>query len=225
MNAFFRVIDQIMHRKVAFLVTFFVVFTLSYGILYAFDFLPEPAPSEVVEPVDEEDVDEAVNTTTNSVVTTPVSIPGGSLPETLGIPSLDRTVTILNPASRSVESLDAALLKGVVRHPDSAALGEDGNLFILGHSSYLPIVHNKNFQALNGIQNLVWGDTITLTSDDTEYTYRVEKVYKAKASALVIPIAGEGKRLTLATCNSFGSTDDRYIVEASLVSTNVLTSL
>ena len=77
MNAFFGVIDQIMHRKVAFLVTFFVVFTLSYGILYAFDFLPEPASSEIVEPVDEEEVDEAVSTTTNSVVTTPVSIPGG----------------------------------------------------------------------------------------------------------------------------------------------------
>ena len=95
-------------------------------------------------------------------------------------------------------------------------------MFILGHSSYLPTVHNRNFQALNGIQNLKWGDTIKLRSKDTEYTYKVEKTYKVKASGFTVPVAGKGKTLTLATCNSFGSTDDRYIVEATLVATKAL---
>ena len=110
--------------------------------------------------------------------------------------------------------MDTALLEGAVRHPDSAKLAQNGNVFILGHSSYLPTVINKNFQAFNGIQELAWGDTIEVSSGSHVYVYEVEKVFKAQASDLTVPIAGEERRLTLATCNSFGSTDDRFIVEA-----------
>jgi LPXTG-site transpeptidase (sortase) family protein len=139
------------------------------------------------------------------------------LPETLRIPKLDRVVTVLNPASRTIADLDAALLSGVVRHPDSAHLEQLGNVFILGHSSYLPVVRNKNFQAFNGIEQLDWGDTIFITADGVEYEYRVDRVYRARAQEVTVPIAGDEKQLTLATCNSFGSKDDRFIVEASQV--------
>ena len=138
-------------------------------------------------------------------------------PLSITIPAIDKTVAVLNPTSRLVADLDAALLEGVVRHPDSATLEQNGTVFILGHSSYLPAVRNKNFQAFNGIQDLKWGDTITISSTDGDYVYRVDKVYRAKAGEVVVPIAGPKQRLYLATCNSFGSTDDRYIVEADLV--------
>jgi len=36
---------------------------------------------------------------------------------------------------------------------------------------------------------------------------------------VTVPIADTGQMLTIATCNSFGSTDDRYIVEATLQAT------
>jgi LPXTG-site transpeptidase (sortase) family protein len=144
-------------------------------------------------------------------------------PVSLSIPSLDRVVTVLNPETRDIVELDRELLKGVVRHPDSALLGEEGNVVILGHSSYLPNVMNKNFQALNGVQKMKWGDIITLESDGTEYTYRVEKVYQAKASGVTIPTEVTGKRLTLVTCNSFGAKEDRFIVEAKLLSEKALT--
>lgn len=137
------------------------------------------------------------------------------IPVALQIPRLNKTVTVLNPQSRLINDLDAALLSGVVRHPDSARLDQEGNVFILGHSSYLPVVTNRNFQAFNGIQNLEWGDIIVLMADNgMEYTYRVERVYRARAEEVVVPIAGVGHRLTLATCNSFGSIDDRYMVES-----------
>jgi LPXTG-site transpeptidase (sortase) family protein len=138
------------------------------------------------------------------------------------IKKFDRKITVLNPTSRSIPDLDAALLSGVVRHPDSADLAQDGNVFILGHSSYLPNVMNKSFQAFNGIQELQWGDVIELTANGYVMTYEVEKVYKARAQDVTVPIAGTGPRLTLATCNSFGSTDDRYIVEAKRVSIKAL---
>ena len=95
-------------------------------------------------------------------------------------------------------------------------------MFILGHSSYLPNVFNSNYQAFNGIQNLEWGDTIELKTEDAVYTYRVDKVYQAKAQNVIVPIADTGNMLTLATCNSFGSVDDRYIVEAKRVDVTVL---
>jgi len=139
------------------------------------------------------------------------------MPTAITIPKLNKTITVLNPVSRTIADLDAALLSGVVRHPDSATLDQEGNVFILGHSSYLPNVFNKNFQAFNGIEDLAWGDKIEVMSDGILYEYRVEKVYKASALDTTVPIAGTGHKLTLATCNSFGSLDDRFIVEAKRV--------
>jgi len=140
------------------------------------------------------------------------------LPVRIEIAALNQTVSVLNPTSRRVADLDNALLSGVVRHPDSAALKQNGNMFLLGHSSRLPNVINKNFQAFNDIETLKWGDVIRVYSADTEYVYQVEKVYKVKASLASVPIAGDEPKLTLATCNSFGSKDDRHIVEADLIS-------
>ena len=210
--------DALWVKKVPFLVVFFVIFTLTYGILFAVDFLPEPKTSTPAKAV----ATSTPATTTQEVKeTAPVAM--AEEPVSLSIPSLDRVVPVLNPDTRDVVALDAQLLKGVVRHPDGALLGEEGNVVILGHSSYLPNVMNKNFQALNGIQKLKWGDTITLESDGTEYTYRVEKVYQAKASGVTIPTEVSGKRLTLVTCNSFGAKEDRFIVEAKLLSEKALT--
>ncbi len=209
--------DALWVKKVPFLVVFFVIFTLTYGVLFAVDFLPEPKTSTPAKVV----VASTPATSTKEVEeVTPVAM--AEEPARLTIPSLDRVVPVLNPETRDVVELDRELLKGVVRHPDSALLGEEGNVVILGHSSYLPNVMNKNFQALNGVQKMKWGDIITLESDGTEYTYRVEKVYQAKASGVTIPTEVTGKRLTLVTCNSFGAKEDRFIVEAKLLSEKAL---
>ncbi len=214
-------IDALLVRKVAFVVTFFIVFLCSYAVLAWFDLLPEPR-----ETVPEPAVNEAAlaiatviaSTSEDVVSVSEVSAP--VFPDTIIIDALDREVAVLNPTSRAVTDLDAALLYGVVRHPDSATLEQTGTVFILGHSSYLPTVLNNNFQAFNGIQSLDFGDTIRLLSGGLEYVYRVDRVYRAKAQDVTVPIAGDTQRLVLATCNSFGSVDDRYVVEASLVETN-----
>jgi len=219
------ILEYLLHsswgQKLRFFVWFFVIFTFTYSILFALDWLPE-APAEASADTTAIELMATENIPSEDMVETPVVV-ATELPREISIPSLKRTVAVLNTATREVADLDADLLKGVVRHPDSVELGAVGNVFILGHSSYLPTVFNRNFQAFNGLQNLVWGDTIIVRSDTQEYVYQVEKVYKAKASALTIPVAVAGKRLTLATCNSFGSVDDRHIVEAELVSVRPLT--
>ena len=216
--------DAVLRRKIAFLVAFFVVFLTTYAIFAYFDFLPELVTKQdkiekieaVTLPVTQNVApSEILPLTVTEVLDTPV------YPLTMTIEALDRTVTVLNPTSRTVADLDAALLEGVVRHPDSATLEQNGTVFILGHSSYLPAVRNKNFQAFNGIQNLKWGDTIVIDAAEGTFTYQVDKVYRANAQDVTVPIAGDTQRLYIATCNSFGSTDDRYIVEAELIETKL----
>lgn len=210
-------LNTIWERKFTFLFVYFIVFLFTYLFLVAIDFVPEPktdATSEedalVIEPVLAQVTEQEVPT---AKVVEPVSIEP-ILPTKIYIKSLDKTIEVLNPTSRKIEDLDQALLYGVVRHPDSAHLGQEGNVFILGHSSYLPTVLNRNFKAFNGIQYLKWGDEIEVSSGNQVFVYRVEKVYEALASELYVPIAVEEKMLTIATCDSFGSVDDRYIVEA-----------
>lgn len=215
-------VDAVLLRKKAFLVAFFVVFTISYAILAALDWLPElvmPTAAPVAETVVETPA--PTPQVAAPAVVEEVVLP--VYPTTISIPALDKSVTVLNPTSRNIADLDAALLEGVVRHPDSATLEQNGTVFLLGHSSYLPAVRNKNFQAFNGIQDLQWGDEIKVSSETGVYVYRVEKVYRAKAEDVTVPIAGDVQRLVLATCNSFGTVDDRYIVEADLVAVESVT--
>ena len=228
-------IKTIWVNKLRFFGAFFIVFTILYAVLFIVDFLPE-APvikagvtdtTKIVAVAEQVDVTptviETVTIEESELVTeTVVSATSPDRPVSIYIEKLDKTIDVLNPQSRTIAELDNALLSGVVRHPDSATPNVDGTVLILGHSSYLPNVLNKNFQAFNGIQNLEWGDTITLKSDGAVYTYRVERVYEARASEVTVPIAGNSKLLTIATCDSFGSTDDRHIVEAKQISVELL---
>ena len=219
--SFLKIIaERIWLQKYSFFGLFFVFFFISYVVLLAIDFVPEPKSTTNPEP---EMALMGISEQTAVEASVPVAtIEEPQLPTSMYIKKLDRTIPVLNPESRAVADLDAALLDGVVRHPDSAKLAQNGNVFILGHSSYLPSVMNKNFQAFNGIERLEWGDIIEVSSGGRVHVFEVEKVFKAQASELTVPIAGDEKRLTLATCNSFGSTDDRFIVEAREIEVRTL---
>ena len=205
--------ERVLARRVSFFVIFFLVCVGSYGVLFALDFIPE-TPKQG---------------TTSVVVPLKVKVPpapkapaADPYPKRMIIDALNKDIVIQNPKSRTVANLDTALLSGAVRHPDSADFADTGNIFLFGHSSYLPQVFNKNFQAFNDIQKLVWGDSIRVQSSDVEYRYRVTKVYKTKASDATVALERGTAKLTLVTCNSFGSKDERFVVEAELVETKAL---
>lgn len=208
--------QEVSARKFAFFFVFMVVMIVSYGVLYAIDFIPE-APEEA--DTDASVESQAVTADTDVIAAEPEpEVPlADPTPDRIIIDKLDREITVLNPESTSIAALDEALLDGVVRHPHSADFEREGTMFLFGHSSYLPNVINRNFQALNGIQELEWGDKIRLQSADMEYVYRVDRTYQTKASEAEVEIIEGKPKLTLATCNSFGSKDDRYIVEATLI--------
>lgn len=210
---FSETVHELWSHKLKFFLVFFIVLVVSYMILVAIDFVPEAPAEEATTTLatEEEQLAAPIDTPIVPAVMEEQLV---EFPTAIYIERLQKSVAVLNPVSRTIADLDAALLNGVVRHPDSALVGQTGNIFILGHSSYLPNVLNRNFQAFNGIEKLEWGDRIEITTDTNVYVYRVEKVYKARAQDLTVPISVSEKKLTLATCNSFGSIDDRFIVEA-----------
>ena len=144
-------------------------------------------------------------------------------PEQLIIPRLGTQLPVSNPTTRNIELLDEELKSAVVRYPDSATLGSDGNVLVFGHSSQLPVVRNKFFKAFNNIQKLDIGEEILARSGNDVYHYQVTRVYQASATDDRIPLTVPNHRLTLLTCDSFGSRSDRWVVEAEYLGKNLAT--
>lgn len=191
-----------------YMLAFICMFLLCVAFLAASDALPERLPNvyEDVpalfgdEPVAEEEIQNPEN---------PIRVVAKSV-------GLD--VTVSNPESTSVAALDAALLKGAIRYPTSAQLGINGTVVLFGHSSGLPVVHNRNFKAFNGIQNLKDGNIISVYSAGMEYRYAVTGVRLANSQEDVVELQSNGKFLTLVTCNnSFATKTSRYVVTAEFV--------
>ena len=188
---------------VMFAITFVALFALTYAFMAAVDALPEP-------------ITQNANGGTSDVPWTSdvqtAEMPVRVIAKTIGLDN-----AVLNPESTEVAELDAALLKGTVRYPTSALLGVDGTMLIFGHSSYLPIVRNKNYKAFNGIQKLKAGDTVSVYSSTREYRYSVVGVRLANADEDVVELPANGKYLALLTCDSFGTKSDRFVVTADFV--------
>ena len=146
---------------------------------------------------------------------------GGNMPIEIEASAIGLRATIANPNTTNIATLDRLLLSGAVRYPTSAVLGEDGNMVIFGHSSYLPVVHNQAFKTFNDIQTFKRGDRVTVYSSDTAYVYEVRTVVKADAESAAIPLSLSGRTLTLATCNSFGTKNERFVVTATLVESHL----
>ncbi len=144
----------------------------------------------------------------------------GVEPERLIISAIDLDLAIQNPSTRDIGTLDALLQNGPARYVDSAQLGEVGNMIIFAHSSNLPVVRNKMYQAFNKIPKLKAGDTITLTAQGKAYMYSVVSLTTADASNTSIDMSpAKGTRLTLVTCDTLTGKSARYVLEASFVGT------
>lgn len=196
-------------RKWSFLAAFLLVLFVSYSVLSAFDFVPET----VAQKKDDIRLEASVAESLKSNPEKPLRIE---------IPEIGLVASVANPTKTDVRVLDAALLKGAVRYPTSAELGEEGNVILFGHSSYLPVVNNENFKIFNEIQKLRKGDTITVYGDKTAYVYAVETVSEEDANQAAIPLTVGEPTLTLATCDSFGKKTDRFVVVAKLVGSHAI---
>ena len=202
-------------KKGIFFGLFICVFLGSVIFLARFDLLPSVANAS----------ENLLGSSTNQMAAISLNALSPMLPELpvkIVIPKINLSATVANPTTTDTNVLDQDLLSGAVRYPTSARLGENGNVVIFGHSSYLPIVGNQAYKTFDGIQKLVAGDLIIVSSSDEAYTYQVESVAKESANDAVIPLSVTGKELTLSTCDSFSATTDRFVVVADFVESHAI---
>lgn len=193
----------------------FGVFALLTILLIVIDFVPEPTTS-----YDDDAQITVVATASAGVITPDVSVsPESPEPVRIVIDAIGIDVSVTNPSSTDIDVLDRALLAGAVRYPGSGDLGTDANVLVFGHSSYLPVVKNKAYQAFNELGKLEPGSSIVVHSETHRYTYEVERVYLANAEETLIEFTSPEPLLTLATCNTFGAKQERWVVTATLAKT------
>ncbi len=210
---------RIYERKWSFLGLFCIAFFACVLALAHFDLLPEAPKMPSVS-----SITLAVSPIISANEMAPIPTPRIELPMRIVIPVLKISAIIANPDTTNAATLDSLLLKGAVRYPTSASLGETGNVVLFGHSSYLPIVHNQAYKTFNGIQKLVAGDIVTVSSSDMSYMYKVRTVAKESTNSGEIPLEVAGRVLTLSTCDSFGAKTDRFVVVADFVESHLISS-
>lgn len=198
------ILSGLRERKLAFSLTFLAIFFVTFGVLSAIGAVPEVSVRS-----DESAIAGLSTDSAQTLAEEPVRVVATSV-------NLDDKIA--NPVSADIAALDRALLKSSVRYPGSALLGEEGNVLLFGHSSYLRTTLNPAYKAFNDIQKLKTGEIVTVYSATTAYEYRVSSVKFVKVDDGVIDLSKRGtRRLTLVTCNSFADKSDRFVVEAEFV--------
>lgn len=198
------IVGEIEKRRTSFALAFLGLFLATIAFMSAADALPEP-----------------ILATPNQTGGTTVVVPEGvkEYPMRIVAKSINLEATVANPSSTNATELDKELLRGAVRYPTSAQLGEDGTVVLFGHSSYLPVVHNQAYKTFDGIQTLKTGEMVSVFSPTMEYRYKVTGVRTADATEDVIPLEKNGKHLTLVTCDSFSTKTSRFVVTLELAGT------
>jgi sortase A len=101
---------------------------------------------------------------------------------------------------------------GPAHWPGTASFGSWGNIVLAGHRT----THSEPFLRA---AELAPGDEIILSDQSGTYTYHVTGVRVVENTALWIVDQNPGRTLTIFTCHPIGSSAQRLIVQAQLMST------
>jgi len=110
---------------------------------------------------------------------------------------------------------DLTLDRGIGHIPGTALPGATGNIAVAGH-------RDGFFRVLKDITP---GDQIEVLTASEKYTYSVDQIVIVVPNDVSVLESGSAKSLTLVTCYPFyfvGSAPKRYIVQASLLRSEVL---
>jgi LPXTG-site transpeptidase (sortase) family protein len=142
-------------------------------------------------------------------------------PGELSIPKLNMQVPLI--FSKSPDNFDKDLEKGVIHYPGTALPGEKGIVYVSGHSSDFFWKKNEFSTVFAKINRLEAGDDIFVTVYDANgkaqtFRYRVafNKIYSPDDQTQFID--NSSAKLNLSTCWPIGTSKDRLVVTAELVS-------
>jgi len=115
------------------------------------------------------------------------------------------------------QDIQEALKEGVVRYPGTAQPGQNGNVFITGHSSYYLWDPGRYKDVFALLHELALGDTITIFYDENRYDYVVKEIRVVSPKEIDVLQQSNDKRLTLMTCTPIGTAINRLVVIAEQV--------
>lgn len=118
------------------------------------------------------------------------------------------------PAEQTLEALN----HGVAHLAGTAELGQIGNLFISGHSSDFVWKKNPYAAIFSLLPKLTVGDTIVIRENGKAYAYRVSETKIVDPNEVSVADPTTTPVLTLMTCYPIGTTKERFIVHAQLIS-------
>lgn len=140
------------------------------------------------------------------------------------IPRIEENIPIVEVADEKViysqrlqdieDSIQEALRDGVVRYPGTARPGEQGNVFITGHSSFYltsPGEYKDVFALLHKVQ---LDDEIVIYYNQRRFKYKVTEIKTVKPNQVEILKQTNDYRLTLMTCTPIGTNLKRLVVTA-----------
>lgn len=140
-----------------------------------------------------------------------------SRPGTLSIPKLGLQVPII--WSADPQDFEKDLTQGVVHYPTTAMPGEQGVMYVSGHSSDYPWKKHPYKQIFASLNALDIGDDVFIDAYDADgkllnFRYRViaEQIYSPDDQRQFVD--DSKALLNLSTCWPIGSTKSRYIVSA-----------
>lgn len=196
-------------NKFSFAFYFVGVFFVFFAVLYVAGFIP----SELM-------VVNVSEKITENLIPQIQDKPKGEEPVRIIISEIGVDSIVVNPKTTDTDKLFGELKKGVVRYPESGLAGK-GNMLLFGHSAGNLIVMNPAYTVFSKIYTLKKGSKILVQSQNKKYVYSVFNVYLSNANEALIKFSGGKNMITLSTCNH-GVKEERYVVEANLISSSNL---
>jgi LPXTG-site transpeptidase (sortase) family protein len=135
---------------------------------------------------------------------------------TIVIKKMGLTAPIILSAAKTDKELNNDLNKGVIIYPGSVMPGENGELFLTGHSSVYPWNKTQYGRVFAALDKLEKGDIISISYNDKQYDYIIESKHVSLPKDVSLQSA-PGPTLTLMTCWPIGTNLKRLIVEGKLV--------
>lgn len=135
----------------------------------------------------------------------------------LFIPKIDIISPIIWQTNNDEKDVQKTLQDGVVHLNGTALPGQNGNVFITGHSSNYPWSKGDYKSIFALLNKLVIGNLVYLNYNNTVYVYKIEKIITVKPSEIWVTESSGVPQLSLMTCSPVGTSINRLIVRATQI--------
>lgn len=145
----------------------------------------------------------------------------------LVVPRLGKSVPLVNMTAENIQGenwselekqIQGGLRQGVVHYPGTATPGQNGNVFITGHSSYYPWDDGQYKDVFALLGQMEIGDEYYVFYDQKKYVYRIREKFEVNPDNVnVLQQPLDRKESTLMTCTPVGTTLRRLIIKADQI--------